>query len=50
MPPKYATQEDKSRVQSTQAEKTGGETPKDSFPARFQSAADKNTNTDKTTN
>ena len=36
------TQEDKARIMSTQAEKTGGQTEKGSFAARVQSAADKN--------
>ena len=36
------TQEDKARIMSTQAKQHGGQTEKGSFPARIQSAADKN--------
>ena len=36
------TQEDKARIVSTQAEKTGGKIEKGSFAAKAQSAADKN--------
>lgn len=32
------TQDDKARIMSTQAKKTGGEAKKGSFPARTQSA------------
>ena len=51
MPPKYATPEDKSRVTSSQAKNSDtGNISKDSFGSRFQSAADKNTNSGKTNN
>ena len=36
------TQKDKARIMSTQAKQHGGKTEKESFPARAQSAADKN--------
>ena len=36
------TQDDKVRIMSTQAKQHGGQTEKESFAARTQSAADKN--------
>jgi len=36
------TTKDAARIQSTQAPKSGGQTPPKSFPARAQKAADKN--------
>ena len=36
------TQDDKARIMSTQAKQHGGQTEKESFSARAQSAADKN--------
>ena len=36
------TQDDKSRIMSSQAKQHGGQTEKGSFAARAQSAADKN--------
>ena len=41
------TPSDASRIQSTQAQKNGGQTGKGSFPARAQSAAAKNSGTKK---
>lgn len=41
------TQSDAARIQSTQAPKTGGKTPKGSFPAKAQKAGDKNANKQK---
>lgn len=35
------TAQDKSRIMSTQAQKTGGQIKKDSFGSRIQSAVDK---------
>ena len=40
----HMSQEAAARIQSSQAPKTGGQTPKGSFASRAQSAGDTNTN------
>lgn len=40
-PAKAPTAQDKARIMRTQAQKTGGQIEKDSFPARIQTVADK---------